>query len=77
MSIRKVRRYQTKDRVIHDTKEKAQLHIVTQLENVIGPMVDKVCSGGVSGRDKINIVAALVGTPAKAKELKAILDKFV
>jgi len=72
--IEEIACFTTKDGKIHRTVEQAEKHIVAQLENMIGPIVDRAV---LSVKERLRVVDMLIGTPTQAHNLKMILDKFV
>jgi len=74
--------WRTKDGKLHLSTDDATGHIVTMLENIVGPIIDEAnCdlnpSHAIGTKAKVLLVACLVGTPEKASELKRLLSTIL
>jgi hypothetical protein len=72
--FQEVTRYQTRDGQLHESEDDARQHIVTALENAVGPIIDR-SKIGFSAR--LAVARELVGSPEAALALKRLLEKFV
>lgn len=67
-------RWQTRDGKLHESENAARKHVITTLENAIGPIIDKT---GIGISDRMKVVEALVGTVENAQILAKILIKML